>query len=334
MSPGSQDERAGQGIRPLDPFRDTESVVELIHVAFGDRLDPAGRATLERMRRFARGGLLIQWAWAFLGKAIIAPGLVWEAEGRVVGNVSLRRARSDGGYLIGNVVVHPDRRGQGIASALMREAIKLISRRGARWVGLEVRADNDVARRMYEGFGFREVGRTQHLLRPAGLDWAREMESPDVLRRAERGDGGGLVDLMESVIPAEHRPLLEVQASEYRPGWRRRVEHWLRGEDEIWWVSAEDAELQGAVRVVRKRGAFPNQMEVLIRRELTGCIESQLVRQGVRGLKGSPRKAIEIQVLADAATLVAALEEEGFQPLRRLVQMKRTLKHRISVSVG
>lgn len=336
MTAARQIARAEGRIRALDPFRDLDAVIDLISVAFGDRLDPAGKATLVRMRRFARSGPLLQWVWALLGRATVAPGLVWVVDGRVVGNVSVRRARGSEGYLIGNVVVHPERRGQGIASALMKRAVKAVYRRGAHWVGLEVRADNDVARGLYERLGFREVGRTRHVLRAGDGSGANRPSPSDVMRRGRRRDGDALVRLMKAVIPEEQRPLLEVQEDDYRPGWGRRIEHWLRCEDEIWWIVEGDdrmkeGEIAGAVRSVHKRGAFPHRMEVLVRPGGKARLEVDLVRQGVASLRGSPKKLIETSLPDATDSLVAALKGEGFQELRVLIQMKRSLRHQIPV---
>lgn len=318
-------------IRALDPFRDLDAVVDLIEMAFGEHLDPTGRATLHRMRRFANAGPLLQWAWALLGKAVMAPGLVWVRDGRLVGNVSVRSARGSDGYLIGNVVVHPDHRGQGIASALMRRAVRVISRRGARWVGLEVRAGNSVARGLYEGLGFREVGRTHHFFRKAGSSSPVPPLRSDALRRGHRDDADALVDLMETVIPEEQRPLLEARAVDYRPGWARRLEHWLRWEDEVWSVLPEDGRLEGALRLVRKRGDFPHQMELLIRSECEADLAVDLVRAGLGNLGRASGEAAELSLPRVGDSLAPALEEEGFEALRVLIQMRRDLRQKVSV---
>lgn len=319
-------------IRPFDPFQDLEPVVELIGLAFGDRLDPSGRATLARMRGLARAGPLLQWLWAFLGSAAMAPGLVWVEDGQVVGNVSLRHARGYRGYLIGNVVVHPDWRGRGIATALMKAAIRNVSQRGARWVGLEVRADNDAARSLYEGLDFREVGRTVHLLRPAGRPWEGRPTPNGAVRRGRSRDGDALVELMHAVIPEEHRPLLEVQESDYRPDWIRTLDLWLRGVPETWWVVEGDEGLWGAVRAVRKVGRFPNRLEVLAQSD-RGGFEIPLVKHGLASLNGSPQKPVETSLAAPTDQVVAALEGEGFREMHVLVQMKRSLGHRIPVTL-
>ncbi len=324
--------QSNSAIRPFDPFRDLGSVVDLIDVAFGDRLDPAGQATLSRMRRFARAGGFLQWLWALLGKVTVAPGLVWVEDGRVVGNVSLRRAHSRRGYLIGNVVVHPEWRGQGIATALMQAAIKAVSQRGGYWIGLEVRADNDVACRLYDRLGFREVGRTLYMLHTGGASWERG-SGHESIRRAGRRDSDALVDLMHAAIPEEQRPLLEVRESDYQPGWKRSLEHWLKRRREDWWVAEGDEKLRGAVRALRRQGSPPNELEILVRPGEEG-FEAVLVKRGMASLRGSPGRQVLVRLPVAKGPLVAALEAEGFRRMFVLVQMKRTLTHRIPVMMG
>ena len=329
--PASGEQAMPEGsIRVLDPFRDLKEVVELISLAFGERLDPAGRATLERMRRFARSGPVMQWLWAFLGRAAAAPGLVWVVDGEIVGNVSLRRSRGGNGYLIGNVVVHPDHRGQGIGGAMMRRAIRVVSRRGAPWVGLEVRADNEVARTMYDELSFYEVGRTHHMIREHRRGRLKAARPQLRLRRGGWRDADGVVRLMERAIPEEQRPLLEKTAEDYRPGWARRIDHWLRCEDEVWWVAPGDDGLQGAVRAVRKSGSLPHRLEVLVAPGIAQDVASALARRGLTRLSGSKRP-ITSTVPGAADCLLGVLRTEGFREMRVLVQMKRDLKHRVPV---
>jgi hypothetical protein len=215
----------------------------------------------------------------------------------------------------------------------MRAAIDRVSKRGAQWVGLEVRADNEVARRLYDDLGFQEVGRTLHLLRPAGIPWSGFRSRPGPIRRGGSRDADALVDLMLAAIPAEHRPLLEVEQADYRPSLTRAVEHWLSGEREAWWVVDRGPCICGAVRAVCKSGAFPNQLEILLRAGHDECLETALVKQGIASLKGADRKPIEIRLPLPCGPLLAALEEERFEELRTLIQMRRGLRYRVSVNL-
>lgn len=87
-------------------------------------------------------------------------GFGWVGEdppGRVVGYVL--------GWVVGdeaelaNLVVAPDHHRRGIGARLMRRFLDDAAERGARKVYLEVRESNAAARSMYEGHGFRVVGR-------------------------------------------------------------------------------------------------------------------------------------------------------------------------------
>lgn len=322
MIAASPERHVQNKVRPFDPYRDLEPVVELTAVAFGDRLDPAAQVALMQMRRMARWGSLLGWLyWPRWSAAGVAPGFVWVEEGRVVGNVSLRRTLGWGGFLIGNVAVHPDWQGRGIASALMKAALEEISARGGRWVGLEVQADNQVARRLYERLGFREVGRTQHFLRPAGLPWSGKPPLHPSLRRGRSRDSAALIELVHAIVPEPQRPLLELRRKDYQPGWERALDRWLEGRREVWWVVEEGGAVRGAVRALRERGRRPDWLEVLIVPEHSGRFEATLVRQGVANLRGAPKKAVETVLPRPTEPLIAALEAAGFQKLRVMMQM-------------
>lgn len=62
-------------------------------------------------------------------------------------------------YQIGTIAVHPDFRRRGIGRRLMAAAIEEARGAGAVQVTLEVRAGNRSAQSLYEGFGFKIVGR-------------------------------------------------------------------------------------------------------------------------------------------------------------------------------
>ena len=325
-------DRARTGVRPFDPHRDLKPVAELIAVAFKGRLTPDGDIALAEMRRVARWSPLLWWLyWPGLSKTVVAPGFVWVEQGTVVGNVSLRRALEWGGFFVGNVAVHPHWQGRGIASALMKAALEEISARGGRWVGLEVRADNHVAGRLYRQLGFQEVGRTLHMLRPTGLPWARIPPAHPSMRRGRSHDSVALVDLVHAVVSGPHRPLLELRRSDYRPGWERTLNCWLEGRREVWWVVEENGVLQGAVRVLHERGRHPDRLELLVAPGHGGRLAAALVQQGVSSLHSVPRKMAETVLPSPTEALVMALEAAGFQRLRVLVQMRLGLAHRIPV---
>ena len=63
------------------------------------------------------------------------------------------------------IATHAAERGKGHGRRLVLSALKWARLRGARQAWLQVEAGNDVARRLYESIGFREISR-YHYSRP------------------------------------------------------------------------------------------------------------------------------------------------------------------------
>jgi len=57
-----------------------------------------------------------------------------------------------------NVAVHPDYRGRGIGEGLLNELIRVAVNLGAERMTLEVRVSNQVAQKLYQRLGFRQIG--------------------------------------------------------------------------------------------------------------------------------------------------------------------------------
>ncbi|MFS2292581.1 MAG: ribosomal protein S18-alanine N-acetyltransferase [Actinomadura sp.] len=91
-----------------------------------------------------------------------------DAGGEIVGYAGL--AAAGGQADVQTIAVRADRRGSGIGAALLTELLDEAARRGSEAVFLEVRADNDPARRLYERFGFEKVGIRRGYYRPSGTD--------------------------------------------------------------------------------------------------------------------------------------------------------------------
>lgn len=90
---------------------------------------------------------------------------VWVAErsGEPVGVVVTRHAPSaDGEAYVYSLAVHPDHRGLGIGSALLKVALLGAHRRAAGSIRLEVRPDNRSARTLYRTIGFVPNGRVEN----------------------------------------------------------------------------------------------------------------------------------------------------------------------------
>jgi len=68
------------------------------------------------------------------------------------------------------IAVARDRQGNGVGAQLLAELIDEARRRDEPMVGLEVRADNLGAQRMYERFGFEHVGVRKGYYQPSNTD--------------------------------------------------------------------------------------------------------------------------------------------------------------------
>ena len=82
--------------------------------------------------------------------------LVAEIEGEIVGYVGIWKIVDEGH--ITNVAVSPAHRRKHVASALLETLFRVTERAGVVQHTLEVRAGNEGAIKLYEGFGFKEAG--------------------------------------------------------------------------------------------------------------------------------------------------------------------------------
>ncbi|GAA0599389.1 ribosomal protein S18-alanine N-acetyltransferase [Actinomadura livida] len=88
--------------------------------------------------------------------------------GDLVGYAGL--AAAGGQADVQTIGVRADQRGGGIGAALLTELLDEAARRNSEAVFLEVRADNDGARRLYKRFGFDEVGVRKRYYQPSDVD--------------------------------------------------------------------------------------------------------------------------------------------------------------------
>ena len=128
------------------------------------RVDPMGVDDLDQVLAIERASFPHPWSrQAFL----------YELRENRVARLWVARATEEAGtpvvgYLclwviadevhITNFAVHPAYRRRGIGRRLMGTLLDLYRQEGATRAALEVRPSNDQARRLYEAFGFRQVG--------------------------------------------------------------------------------------------------------------------------------------------------------------------------------
>jgi ribosomal protein S18 acetylase RimI-like enzyme len=118
----------------------------------------------------------------YLQRRPTAVFLVAEQAGTVVGQgvALLRQHRSGASGRIYSLSTHPERRGQGIGEALLKEMVVSLGTRGVRRVYLEVDCDNAAAIRLYERSGFRRLGTLSDYYGPgrAAVHMVYEAQAP------------------------------------------------------------------------------------------------------------------------------------------------------------
>ena len=120
-----------------------------------DRVTRLGAKDVEALQRlYADGGSTGESPDFFYG-SMVTDGVffgVYKAHDLIAAAGTHVVARDEGAAAIGNVYVRRDRRGRGLGRAVTAAVIHELA--GIATVGLNVRADNDAAIRMYESLGF------------------------------------------------------------------------------------------------------------------------------------------------------------------------------------
>ena len=100
-------------------------------------------------------------------------------DGRVVGYLVC--SRYDAVWHIMNICIDPDRRRQGIATALLQRLLERVNDPDAQ-LTLEVRRSNDPAIVLYEGLGFRAAGLRRRYYQDNGEDAVIMWRTPATVR--------------------------------------------------------------------------------------------------------------------------------------------------------
>ena len=317
------------GLRLLNLARDWQQVIDLIEIAFGDSLDAEARRALHSMRLPGSLAPLLALldGWSPPGEGTM-PGFVWEQGGRVVGAAGVRRVHSlSRGWLVSNVAVHPDWQGRGIGRAMLEAALDFARGYGGAWVVLQVRDDNQAARRLYDSLGFRVIAQVARLRR-AGVGAALVPAASRRLRLAGWLDGIALLQLARALTPHDVFWADTMNRDLYQTGPLSRLTGWLQGYSRRWWVLDEPGRaFQAAVGVeVNSRNAWHRLRLLILPEAQNEKLASDLVAFGLAQLAGARPLPVEIEQPESAQEVQSALLGAGFEPTCSLAHMRLDIK--------
>lgn len=315
--------KKGDGPRRASCPEDISEIAELLDISFSASLDLAARQMLRQVSWLASLGKRAWDLCCLLGA--VNPeewnhSVVWQENGRIVGNVTLTHRRPQkGAWLVSNVAVTPDYRRRGIARQLTRFAIAQIRSWGGRELYLQVDADNLSAANIYKEFGFREIDCRVTWIHPGGISAA----NPSAI---ENVDGCRTVRRQPEDWPEEYRFLAEtapgglgwndpLDIDRIRPSIWRTLDRSLAGESESHFLAWCPDGLAGVLLYTER---FHNWEGLLIQRPGTaGRVETQLLRLLVRDGSSVKQGVVETTLEADPDCMTGL----GFRKRRILVWM-------------
>ena len=318
------------GPRPLDLRRDLRAVADLIAEAFAAELDPSGRASLQEMRTLARLGPLLH---------ILAPGgelgsflrgFVWEEDDRIVGNVTIQQMDDYGQrWMISNVAVRPAYRSRGIARSLMEAALERIRQLGGEWALLHVRADNEIARKLYFDLNFVDIFTETTLSADCVPPVTSEAFADGVLKPLGTEDWAAVRALLRQTVPGLARWWNPDRNADFRRGadsgflqswgrltglgYRQRLGYWL------------NQDLAGVLDLdLRPRGI--HRLDILLRSDLSGSFDAPLLAYGLVQLRRYPSRPVTATLYDYQQSAIDAFLAQGFSATRVLTTMRRPLQ--------
>ena len=315
------------GARPININKDSEQILDLLDQAFGPL--PSGRG--QRMLLSPAGG---SFGSLFgLGKQSIIPGFVWLESGRIVGTLSLLRAKQSGKFLVANVAVHEEFRRRGIATELMKTTMDYIEMQGGHQVVLQVDRDNEAAASLYQNLNFQILGDMNHWISSSSA--LHYIDPPRFegyrIRRLARGDERMAYNLDIRSLPPNLRWPAPPQKSQYSHGLWRQLNDFLNGRKFTAWIAEFPSDKTKALRPVglayiESEWGRPHELAVRVTNDWRGRIEHALVSQLVEYAKRYRTGQFRISHQAEDPLTNELLRDANF----RLKRSLRIMRYKIS----
>ena len=239
-------------LRPLNIFTDLPPVADMIETCFAGLLDQDGLAAVNNIRRQGKDKGFLSWAPRMVDTiSLPLSGFVYEADGKLVGNVSIIPYNRFGerNYLIANVATLPQYRRRGIARLLTEAAVAKAYERGAQSVWLQVRQDNPGAIGLYEQLGFvqRFTNNTWHL--PPEYKITAEPDPTVLVRRAQLAEWPTLLGAYRQIYPPVLSWYYGYNLEAFKPGFWRDVQRLFKDERVVLYTAFLGGQPAGSIAV-------------------------------------------------------------------------------------
>ena len=313
---------AGEGLRPIDIARDVPQIVDLLRLVFGEALEIDGQQIFGPQV----SGLLYRINPA---TARLSNGYVWQADGHIVGNVTLLPSKAWDRYLVANVAVHPDYRRRGIARALMQTVTSGVRSRGGRDIMLQVVRDNTPAIDLYRSLGYVSIGHITTWHAPASRLRALEPTAPGEpdsdIRPLPASRWREAYDLDIARVPADLNWPDPLRPDAYRQSlWQRLGDVMNSRHLETWAIVDESDRLAGLATISGQWGRS-HLLALRVRADWAGRLERPLLAKALRRLRYLPRRNVRVDHPEEDAVVNGLLREANFAAQRTLTHMQLNL---------
>ncbi|GIV68964.1 GNAT family N-acetyltransferase [Caldilinea sp.] len=329
--PGYQyDQRLETGIRPFDISRDLRAVAELISISFANELDDRGTAALREMRAMSHfGGLLGTLSRGAGEWNDMLNGFVWVEQGHVVGNITVQRAdKYATRWQIANVAVSPAFRGRGISRRLMEAALNYATRAGGLWAVLQVYESNQIARHLYESFGFEPVGGMVELRAPHAPLVGEQPIHP-WLKPFSASEWQPLYELVNHQLGAQAQWWRSIRRSDFQARFEEQLSEWFwrtLGRNVLYRRAIRNSSrFEAALLLNARRWRGEHVLHLWTRPEQYGVFDRLLIDWALWRLQEYPRWPIRINLSTEHRSAIDYLHLRGFVPVRTLITMRKRL---------
>jgi GNAT superfamily N-acetyltransferase len=310
------------GSRPINLNRDIPKVLQLLELVFGESLRGDSRQMAQSVGIDAPPFMYR----LNLGMTRLAPGFVWEENGRIIGNATLIRTKSANRYHVVNVAVHPDHRRRGIARMLMESIMEMVQHEGGHTIMLQVVKDNKPAIDLYKSLRFRALGSVTSwysaVSRIQAIPASVGLQEPLSIRELKRSEWRSAYNLDLLSLPSDLNWPEPITDDAYQTGFFRQVSHFMNGRQvETWVTTDEQNQLTGLAQIISDWGRF-HTVHVRIHPQWHGVVERPLIAKVSRRLKYLPRRNVRLDHVDNHEEINELLPAANFQARRTLTHMK------------